>query len=298
MSKEALDYPKRALFLIPPEDLTIIGLDTSDGVEHPLADPNRVRLPLQESSVLHMMSGGFIPPILVAKDGDRIVVVEGRQRTRAGREANKRLVAKGEQPLCLFATYSKADVDQLMDAMVSTNSHRQPDDILDLAEKAHRMFERGRDVNTIAIRQNVSGQTIRQRLKLHGLHPQLKEAVRDGACTVTDALTYSEKSQVAQREAGLAFLAAVEDPKPRKQRGENEPEAPARIRRKRRGEKTIRKALIGAPPAKAATLAFILDPEAKVSALLEHDPAEVIHAFAWVYGEDEINEEGDSNALE
>ncbi len=26
----------------------------------------------------------------------------------------------------------------------------------------------------------------------------------------------------------------------------------------------------------------------KVSALLEHDPAEVIQAFAWVYGEDDL----------
>ncbi len=289
MSKKALAYPAKEMYSIPPEDIVIVGLDTNDGPEHHLWD-RRALYPFKERGVLHIMARGQLAlttPVAVCKDGEVLQAIDGRQTIKDAREANRRLVAQGQPPVVVLATYEKRNADDLASLVVSRNEYVTPDDILVKAEKAAHLLDRNIPVAEVAISFNREPQTIRNYAKIHTLANQLKEALKNGYCTQAQAVALADKSQAEQHAAGLAFIAAAEDRAPRKPRDEKEPEAPARVRRKRRGEKTIRKALVGASPAKAATLAFILDPEAKVSALLEHDPAEVIQAFAWVYGEEE-----------
>lgn len=286
MSKEALAYPKRALFLIPPEDVTIIGLDTSDGREHPLWD-ERIKYRIKPELVLSVAADGVIEPITVCKDGDRILVVNGRQRVRAAREVNAELLKRGEPALALPAQYKRDDDTALLGAMVTTNEHRTDDDILVKAAKAQRLYDRGMSPPDIGVKFGKTGQTIRTWLTLNALHPQLKEAFREGACTMADAVSHAEASSDAQKRAGIAYLDAAEGPEDGgKGASEQRQPTPPRVRRKRRSESTIRKAMIGASPARTAALAFVLDPAVTVADLLAEDEslAEVIEALAWVLG--------------
>jgi hypothetical protein len=191
--------------------------------------------------------------------------------------------ARGEDPISLRATYQKDNLDDLGDTMVSTNSHQQDRGILDKCEKAFLMFQRGRDINTIAIKQAVGPQIVRNRLKIHALDAQLKEALYNGACTQAQALEWADKPAAEQHAAGIAYLAAAEDPKPR---ASKEP-APERVRRKRRSESTLRRATVDGSEARKAVAAWMLEPSAPVEALLtREDLPEVIREMAWALGEE------------
>lgn len=48
MGKQALDAPRKQYWLLNPENLVIIGLDTNDGPEHPLWD-TRIKLPIDKN---------------------------------------------------------------------------------------------------------------------------------------------------------------------------------------------------------------------------------------------------------
>ena len=69
MSKQALEGQRLNAFGMDPDKLTIIGLDTDDGPEHPLYD-ERVRLPLDESFVKNVKVYGVIEDVIVCKDAD------------------------------------------------------------------------------------------------------------------------------------------------------------------------------------------------------------------------------------
>jgi len=78
---------KRDLFLVPPEKLVVIGLDTEDEPEHPLYDA-RVTLPIDQAMVADVAKFGVVQPIRARRNGDKLEVVVGRQRVRLAREAN------------------------------------------------------------------------------------------------------------------------------------------------------------------------------------------------------------------
>lgn len=296
MSKEALDYPKRGLFVIPPEDIKIVGLDTNDGPEHELWD-ERIHLPVKETLVLSILADGVLEPVTVRKDGERLEAVNGRQRIRAAREANKRLVARGEPPIAIAAQYKKVSALGAASAMVTTNEHRTDDDVLTRAAKAARLYDRGMSPDEIGLRFAKTGATVRIWLRVATLHPQLQEAIRNNACTVAEAAAYADKGQDAQRKAGIAFLDAQEgtvqkEPKPKA-------EGAAKLRRKGRSAKVVARALVGAPPPREAALRWWLDPEATIDSLLPttedaeqraRELEEIVKGLAFIVGA-EINEE-------
>lgn len=66
-----------------PEDLKVI-----TDAKHPLYDA-RVERPVDEAMVLSIMSLGIIEPLVIARDGESVYVVDGRQRRLNAIEANK-----------------------------------------------------------------------------------------------------------------------------------------------------------------------------------------------------------------
>src|SRR3989337_1776752 len=105
MSKSAIDAPRANLFLVDPDDLVVIGLDTNAKSlnDHYLFDAT-VREPIDETLVASIMTHGIIQPITVQKDGDKILVVAGRRRVRHAREANVRLKKAGAPPVSVPCT--------------------------------------------------------------------------------------------------------------------------------------------------------------------------------------------------
>ena len=82
---------KTDLLLFDPDTLVIVEDEGSA-----LRD-DRAKLPYDERLVLSMMVRGVLQPVIVRKnpETDRTEVVDGRQRVKACREANKRLKKEG-----------------------------------------------------------------------------------------------------------------------------------------------------------------------------------------------------------
>jgi ParB family chromosome partitioning protein len=181
MAKQALEGKRGNLFLIAPEDLVIIGIDTAhkSEKEHPLYDP-RIKLPVNENLVRNIMVYGVIDPIKVRKEGDDPVVVDGRQRLRAAREANKRLVAEGKEPILVPVIPKRGSDATMFGVLISANENRQNDDILAKIDKAGRMLDMGKTEDDIAIAFGVQVQTIKIWLKLLDVCDAVRKAVDAG----------------------------------------------------------------------------------------------------------------------
>jgi ParB family chromosome partitioning protein len=183
-NKKALSYKTGTVFLVPPEELTVVGLDTKDTKEtHALFD-ERIKLPLDEALVRNIMAKGVIENIIVTKNGETdkgmpiVEVVAGRRRTLHAREANKRLTKEGKEPLLVPCTIRRGDSNDLFGVMISENVHRRNDDVLVQAENAIRMLNMGSDKEAISIAFGITTRTLDNWLKIAELHPEVKKAIK------------------------------------------------------------------------------------------------------------------------
>lgn len=183
---------RKDMYRINPDDLVIIGIDTDDGSEHPLHDP-RIALPLDEAMTKNIAALGVIEPVVVKKDGDRFLVIDGRQRVRHARAANKELVKAGNDPLTVPFIVYRADETSTIGAMVSLNEVRRQDEYQMRAERARRMVEvNGMEVGKVALFFGVHVQTIKQWLAWFDLAPEAQQAVIEGAMTASTASTLAK----------------------------------------------------------------------------------------------------------
>ncbi len=174
-------------FRFEPENLVIIGLDTKDGPEHELWD-ERINLPIDESMVLSIMALGVQETITVRKGfKDAAEVVNGRGRTLAGREANKRLKKLGEPLITIPALVERGDEGHMIHVLVATNEIRRPDDLLVKVAKLQRMLARNPDRAAAAIAFGVTKTTIGNWLKVGDLPVVVKKAVAEGVMAASAA---------------------------------------------------------------------------------------------------------------
>jgi ParB family chromosome partitioning protein len=181
-----------------PEELTIIGLDTKDGKEHPLFD-ERVYLPLDEGLVRNIMVFGVLEPALVRKNGPLTEVIDGRQRVRAAREANRRLSEQGAETVAVPCFCKRGDEQQIMGVMLSTFI-RQDDTALAKARKCQRYLDTGKSEADAAIVYGVGTQTIKGWLALLDLAPAVQRAVQSGQIAAGAALALGDLPHVEQAE--------------------------------------------------------------------------------------------------
>lgn len=202
MAKTAFDAPRFSGFVFDPDELTIIGLDTKDGPEHPLYD-ERINLPLDEGMVLSIMAIGVREPVAIARDDSgEPVVVDGRRRVLHAREANDRLKKQGE-PLVKVRAVSESGSDEyLSHVSVALNEIRVQDDVLVKAAKAGRMIARGHTDHDVAIAFGVTPQAVKAWLKLEELPAPVKKAVNEGVLSANAA----SKLHGLPREEALAKL--------------------------------------------------------------------------------------------
>lgn len=209
--KTALDAKRGNLFLVPPEDLTIIGLDTADGPEHPLYD-ERVLLPLDEPLVRNIMCHGVIEPVIIRKNGDDVVeVIDGRQRVRAARAACKRLEAEGKEPVLVPVVRRVGRDAEHYGVMISANEIRRDDTPLAKARKAGRYLAMGRTEEDAAEQFGVDIVTIKGWLRLLDLAPEVQEAVDLNKLSALAAKQFAGLPR-AEQVAMLATMQAAGDP--------------------------------------------------------------------------------------
>jgi len=215
---------KRDAYMFDPEDLVLV---TDE--KHPLYDP-RVHLPVDENLVLNMMfcpdgkvPQGVLEPISGVRDPEtgKVLVVIGRQRTKACREANKRLKKRGLEPLRIPAMLVRADAVRGMGMLISENEHRQNDTPLGRAEKMARYMGLGRDEAEVATLFGISEASVKNHLSLLDAPSAIRDAVETGKITVSSAykLAKMEPGEAKDRLAELMEHAPREPGKKRSKNG-------------------------------------------------------------------------------
>lgn len=185
-------------FKVAPEKVILVGIDTEDR-GHALYD-ERVELPLDEGLVLNIMAYGVLNPVIVRKNSAGLVeVVDGRQRVRAVREANKRLKAEGRSTIRIPVVLKGGESRDMAAVMVSLNECRQQDSVVVRAQKANRMLDMGRSEEEVAVMFGVSVQTIKLNLSLLSLEPELLSAVKSGKIAASEALKMAGRGAEAQK---------------------------------------------------------------------------------------------------
>ena len=214
MGGQLLDGKRESMFRVDPDTLTIIGVDTEDGPEHPLWD-ERIKLPLDEAMVMNIMELGVREPVLLVVQGkgdDRIAaVVDGRRRVMHCREANRRLVKRGEPkldvPVIAEKGMSEKEQQQLS---ASLNEIRLDDPVMTKAAKAARMKARGSTFKEIAVAFGVTEQTVALWVNINSLADSVKKAIADGKITPTAAGQLAGLKPEEQKEALAELVAEAE----------------------------------------------------------------------------------------
>lgn len=167
--------------------------------DSPFWDP-RVHLPVNEGLVINMLYDmqGVIEPIIVAKDGGEPVVVDGRQRVKALREANRRLREQGGEPLMCPCILKRGNGLNLFEMSISTNEQRVQDSPMEKAAKLKRLLNQGTSISDAAKIFGVSEQTIRKWEELTGLDESVSELVSSGELSATEAAKQAKEKRSRQ----------------------------------------------------------------------------------------------------
>ena len=174
------------MFKFDPYDYVIIGLDTDDGPDHPLYD-ERIKMPVPEALIRNIRAYGVLKPVLFERDGDRPLVVDGRQRIRAARVVRDRQREAGEDEIAVRGIPQRGDGSHLFAVSRAANLH-QADGPLTQARNAQRMVDLGRTTEEIAIAFGVTEQTVKHWLALLELAPAVRTAVERGKISPTAAI--------------------------------------------------------------------------------------------------------------
>lgn len=186
MAGQAFDAPRKQLFMFMPEQLVIVGLDEpfEDAPEdHELYD-KRKDMKLDPAFVEDIILNGVMQSVDVTKVAGKPLVVDGRQRTKGAREAKRILLKRGMSQAevddlirvpCRFVQME--DPATMLGRLISANSHRHDDGIIEKAEKAARLVNLGKTQKEVSVRNGVSTSTISNWLKVLQCISAVKRAV-------------------------------------------------------------------------------------------------------------------------
>lgn len=207
MGGQAFDVRRASAFLFDPDDLVIIGIDTKDGSEHPLYDEGRLKEKIPDSLVKNIMKFGVIETVSVTKIGDVPVVVDGRRRVRAAREAKRLQKAQGEETIKVPCLLKRGDDDELIGVLISGNEHRLNDGPIARAMKASKLKDRGRNLAEIGVYFGVSATAISNWLKVLDCIAEVKRAVEQGIISMSAAIELADLPPEEQKVALAKMIA-------------------------------------------------------------------------------------------
>lgn len=193
---------KRDAYTFDPEDLVIVTDEKS-----PLYD-ERVALPIDENLVLNIMFApdgvpqGVLEPINAIRNPETgaVEVIDGRQRVKAAREANRRLRKQGLEPVWVPAMLKRVNAHTAMGMLISSNEHRQNDTPLGKAKKAQRYMALGRDETEVATLLGISRSSVKNLLSLLDAPAAVRTAVESGSITASDGYKLAKLSPAEARE--------------------------------------------------------------------------------------------------
>jgi ParB-like chromosome segregation protein Spo0J len=210
-SKQAIDAARFSGFVILPEKVIIIGRDTKhkSRQEHKLWDERAYDEPADDDRLLNSIRAkGVKTPIAITKDGDDILVVDGRERVIRARIVNKeRLKAGAEEHELVHVkcVYEKVSDNEAQELMVAFNIS-VPENPMVLAKKVADIVASSSKEHA-AKAAGITVQTIEQWLSLPTLHQKVQDAVEAGQLTPTNAAKLAvlkKEDQVAEMEKAIA----------------------------------------------------------------------------------------------
>lgn len=248
---------KTNVLTFAPENLYM-----TDDPSHPLYD-ERIYLPLSESMVLNIMDQGVIEPVIIWKDKETgtVYVVDGRQRVKHAREANRRLLEQGKPSLMVPAVVRIGSVHRAKEAAISANEIHIPDTPLGRAKKMASMLELSYDESDIALFFGCSPQTVRATLTLLDCTQAVQDAVEAGHINTGHARKLAQLPPDEQRQKIKTLVeSATETTGHERSHRQNEVLGSTSPRLKSR--KQITKALDDATGDYAAALRWVLGEDA------------------------------------
>lgn len=222
-SRDALNAKgKRDVYMFDPDDVVLVEDEKS-----PLYD-ERVHLPLDPHLVDNILfapdgiAQGVLEPGLVRRNNEtgKVEVVDGRQRVKALREANKRLKKQGMELLRFPGMVQRANDHRLMGMLISANEHRQNDSPMGRAKKAQRYIDLGRDESEVATLLGISAQSVKNLLSLLDAPAAVRAAVDGGKVSVSDGYKLA-RLEPAEAKGKLAELLEKAPRTPGKRRSKN-----------------------------------------------------------------------------
>lgn len=191
---------RTSIFHFDPDDLVIIGLDTKDGPEHRLYD-ERINDPITDQEIANIRTFGVRVPVLVQRDGNRWLVVDGRGRVRRARAAKQLQRKAGEEVLKVACVPQRGDDAMIFGVSRVANSCRTEDSPLRNAKNAQRMIDMGKTQEEVAIAFGKSQSTVSTWLALLDLSPKVKAAVDSGKIAASAAAKLGKLSRKEQEES-------------------------------------------------------------------------------------------------
>lgn len=193
------------LFSFDPEKLIIV-----EDRNHPLYD-ERIHLPLDEALVANIQHHGVIEPVILRKNPESglLEVVDGRQRVRCSREANKRNKKQGFEPILVPAIVQRGEDSKMAGIMVSANELRTEDTPMNRARKMSKLKDLGNDDDRLALLFGVSKQTVKNYLALLEVSSAVRNAVDSGKIPVSEAYKLAKLDAPQQKETIEKMLAAA-----------------------------------------------------------------------------------------
>jgi ParB family chromosome partitioning protein len=200
MGKTAIDAPRATLFLMDPDDLTI-----ATDPKHPLFDP-RVHEAPDLALVASIRVYGVDKPVRAIKDGDSVIVIDGRRRVTAAREAKRLNLKEGGPAPKVKVELHRGDERSAVARMVLGNFSPKEESLLAKARKAQSLAGMDYPEEEIATLFGVSGSTIKNWLGLLATHGEVQKAVAAGTVRLADAVRQVGKLPKADQPAALEKL--------------------------------------------------------------------------------------------
>lgn len=182
-----------------PEDLVIIGVDTPDGAEHPLYDV-RINAPLKEEFIRNVRHLGVLQPVVVTQMGEKIVVVAGRQRVRAAREASRRNIEEGLPAIRVPIIFRRGETTALFPMAIAENEHRLGDSPQARAAKIQKLLDYGYSREEAAEAFGIGPVALDALLTLLAAPQEVREAVAAGNLAVSTVPEIAKLPEEAQKE--------------------------------------------------------------------------------------------------
>lgn len=203
-SRDALKAKgKTDVWYFDPSDVVLVDDESS-----PVYD-ERVHLDLDEGLVLSMIyapDGKTPQGVLKILSGSRnpetgkVEIDDGRQRTKACREANRRLKKQGLPLLRLPVHLKRLNDSQRMALMLTSNAHHKEDSPMHRALKAQRYINLGHDEKEVAVMLGTSESTIKNLLRLLDAPAVVRNAVDAGKITTSDGYKLAREEPAEARK--------------------------------------------------------------------------------------------------